>query len=472
MSRFLILLLAAALTTALCGSFLSADHKDVSVTLTPRPGAGRLQTGWGGMGPASDPVNGQWDLTDETVEGIPDTLSDLHVRFIDFQWQTLLYDAYLAGRIDSAEYETYRDPKLKAVKPPEGFDEHVHYAVGRDTSGSFVIVFDTDNDESLADETSVTFPWKGPGTDPREFFQSNLSSRDYLRLFGNMPRFMVSRQLFDGNQILDSRLALAIAPYFVEQRRLSRDSPPVTTPQYLIGAYQNMVGTTTLGDSVFTFWVGGSPLGTYPKQEARVWFERGDQREAPIDSTDPFVPEPYLIGQVIEAGGRFYRLDDVSIDGTTLHLVEVDGKPGVGIRGGMQAPNLKRTTIDGRQLDLAAYRGKYVLLDFWSTTCGPCLAGLPDLKSVYTSFSRDDFEIVGIAQDDSKWLGQFVSDNGIEWPQITQNRSEDGAADILDAYRVTGIPAYFLIDPEGRVVDPTLGIYPHELGETLRKLMN
>lgn len=472
MSRSLVLLLAAVFTTVLCTSCAKHGSEDVTVALSLTPGAGRLATGWGSMGPASDPINGQWDLSDETVAGVPDTLSDLHVRFIDFQWENLLLDAYLHDRIDSVDYYTYHDRTLNVVAPPEPFDQHVHYAVGRDKSENFVVVFDTDNDEDLSDEESVTFPWDGPPADLYEFAGTAMSSsREFLRLFGVWPRFVVSTQLFDGERIVEAHVPISIVPNVAVKRQTSPDEPPVEAPAYLIGTLANMVGTTTIGDSVYTFWAAAD-LGAYSPRDTHVWFESGNQVEAPVDSTDPFAHNPYLIGQVIEAGDRFFRLDDISLDGSSLNLVEVDGKPGAGIRGGMEAPDFKSTAIDGGELSLAGFRGRYVLLDFWGTKCGPCLEGLPDLKSVYSSFSRDRFEIVGIAQDDPTWLRQFVSDNGIEWPQVTQDRSEDGAADILDAYRVTGIPSYFLIDPDGRLLDPAMGIYPNELGETLRKLMD
>ena len=80
----------------------------------------------------------------------------------------------------------------------------------------------------------------------------------------------------------------------------------------MIAAYQNMVGTTLIGEKKYTFWAGSSELGLYPDRSTQVWFEAGDTRAAPIDSTHPFPKDPpYLIGQVIDVDGD-------SIDWTTF----------------------------------------------------------------------------------------------------------------------------------------------------------
>lgn len=119
-------------------------HQDLVVSLSPAAGPGRIASGMGAMGPSSDPIGGQLDLSDEVVKGVPDTLTDLHVRFVDFQWNLILSEVFTKGRIDSSTYNSRRDRTLHVDLPQEPIDQHIHYAIGRNRSGDFVIIFDTD----------------------------------------------------------------------------------------------------------------------------------------------------------------------------------------------------------------------------------------------------------------------------------------------------------------------------------------
>ncbi len=69
---------------------------------------------------------------------------------------------------------------------------------------------------------------------------------------------------------------------------------------------------------------------------------------------------------------------------------------------------LKGVTFSGEPVDLATLKGKVVLVDFWGTTCGPCIAELPALKKIYSTLNEYGFEIVGVALDDSQSLKEFL----------------------------------------------------------------
>ncbi len=126
------------------------------------------------------------------------------------------------------------------------------------------------------------------------------------------------------------------------------------------------------------------------------------------------------------------------------------------------------TAVDGRKVDLADYRGKVVLIDFWATWCGPCIAEIPNIKRVYADYRDKGFEIVGISLENakltpgdspaqiaskleaaSKKLGEFTAKEGMPWPQYFDGKWWDN--DISTKYAIRAIPAMFLIDREGRV---------------------
>ncbi len=114
---------------------------------------------------------------------------------------------------------------------------------------------------------------------------------------------------------------------------------------------------------------------------------------------------------------------------------------------------LKFTALDGREVDVAKLRGKVVLLDFWATWCGPCIAELPNVKRVYDDYHAKGFEIIAISLDsekDKQKLIDFVSEHTLPWPQHYDGQGWKNEYAVH--YGITGIPAMFLLDKSGRLV--------------------
>jgi thiol-disulfide isomerase/thioredoxin len=127
------------------------------------------------------------------------------------------------------------------------------------------------------------------------------------------------------------------------------------------------------------------------------------------------------------------------------------------------------TAADGRPVDLAQLRGKVVLIDFWATWCGPCIAELPNIKKVYADYHDKGFEIVGIALENAKLLpndtaeqtaakhvaakqvlNDFTAKENMPWPQYYDGKWWKN--DISTKYAINGIPAMFLLDQSGTIV--------------------
>ena len=130
---------------------------------------------------------------------------------------------------------------------------------------------------------------------------------------------------------------------------------------------------------------------------------------------------------------------------------------------GKLAPPVNKKDINGNLIDLAALQGRYVLIDFWGSWCGPCRQGHPHLQALYEKYKSSGFEIIGIAQEQSdkletniKMWKNAIEKDKITWLQILNN---DGIAqnNVVNAYGVTAFPTKFLLDKEGKIMARYIG---------------
>jgi len=239
---------------------------------------------------------------------------------------------------------------------------------------------------------------------------------------------------------LDSRLR-AVEEYFEELAQKGEMGPKEDSLRF---AYQSL---SQQKESFIRTWIQKNPDSFVSPFILAIQYGSNPQVEVLKPLFDPLQSEvkTSYYGKVM--GELVMKLDAISI--------------------GKTAPSFSQADPDGKPISLESFRGKYVLLDFWASWCGPCRQENPNLVRTYQKY-QNQLAILGISLDQKRepWL-KAIKDDQLTWQQVSDLKGWTN--EVAGIYQVRAIPANFLLDKEGRII--AKGLRGPDLERALEQLL-
>ena len=366
------------------------------------------------------------------LRGLPPTDRILYCGIFDLSAESIV----LSRRPEQPEELLWTLPQRELP------DSRVSWLNAIDANGDEVFYFDSDNDEDFADEEPV-YP------EDYSLFMRLLGYAFDGMSYGIRAESEVHFEYTDGEQVKEKTVPVAVVKFEQYSKKRHPDNP-----KFRGQVFDMRVGSVELnGEEIGLAVIPSSDAATYHYRRNRIIW---DLNKDGIFENETESRECYRANNSFNILGRSLQVEMISPAGDEIVLVptDVEVSPKIEITEGEPAPEFAVVDVHGDTLRLADFRGRHVLLDFWFTTCGPCIEDTPELVEIYSAKQAHGFEIIGISVDHSREaVFRYVEKHGIEWPQVIEVENETKPTEI---YHISGFPSYVWVGPDGVVINPEL----------------
>jgi peroxiredoxin len=416
-------------------SLVTKAQEITELPLKAKKSFGVFHAGFGSYGPEAED-----NPSKQEIKGIPKNLRNVTRHQITLNGKQQYYQNYLQNKISKEFFEQLKQ-YLNFEPNTQEFSKaplrvSVYILKGEDEKGNSVWLADTNTDLDFSDETPR----------PLLTYSVPLNVSRYEEIAKNAA-YVKSQQVIDGKVV---EVSHPVA--FVKTE--DGESAYVSFPS---------LHTANIKANNRSYELQFSPANFqhYNPKEASVTtmtvtekVGRGEEESIAIEAE--LAPGSYFI-----LGDNIYQYVDVDYNKLVVRVRKMkDGKNLRAAQVGFTAPFFQgKDFVSGKEFSIDQLKGKYVLLDFWFTTCAPCIEEFPKLKALTTQYKTDKFEVIGIvAHSKPEQLSGMIEKHGLSWKQVLSD-------DIAKQHGVTSFPYTLLISPEGKVIRKNLR------GEELEKIL-
>jgi len=177
-----------------------------------------------------------------------------------------------------------------------------------------------------------------------------------------------------------------------------------------------------------------------------------------IQKGDKILSHPYKANDIFDHDGQKYQIKSISQDGSYIYLIRVPlSSIATGYLLNFYIGETKLQRLNDDSIFILIPKDKKILLDFWGTWCGPCIALTPQLKMLYEHY-KSHIEFVSVAVDDSvEKVKNYVSVNDMKWTNAIQSFSDSSKQAVLKQFMIGAYPTFILIDEFGKVIFREIG---------------
>jgi thiol-disulfide isomerase/thioredoxin len=368
-----------------------------------------------------------------TFRGLPDSLTELKKYCIILDDYQFYYQNYKNGKYTKGYFmemaNAYRCHLKDTIYLTKNMVKNtIPVIAGYDRYKSPVYIVDANNNNDFSDDTL------------RHLYSGLNSQEDILA-----NSYYVDYEFYDGKSIIKGRKLLNVRTYKGREDELSLyfSFPELYYSKIKYGNKTYLIfqesynhhnkAIYVLEDRPYFSWVGDK-CEVRPNQ----YINLGNEFYT-------YMPSSLTPGSIVIKKANISRAKfDEQIAEKAPKSLSVSNQIG------MMAPPIEGLNIiNDSTISLKQYLGKYVFLDFWATSCGPCIMEFPNLLKAYEKFDRSNFEIIGIVQDDTKGkIQQFIKKRNVIWPNIITAAPKTD----VSGYEINYFPTTYLIDPEGKII--------------------
>ena len=354
-----------------------------------------------------------WDNVYPKITGIPDSLTDVKIYYYWLDNAQALYQAYKAGRVKKEDYKYY----IKAWGSDtmnctsDYVKTFIVIATGKSKNGQKYYLFDSNNNFNMADEV----PYETIESKPNTFANNNSEFQPHKIIY---EKFIDKKTQKDSTWIAFFECNESMWLYCCEHT------------------------TTSFQFDSINYQLNTFPIGLLAKYENSTIFKfsKNFNKKSQV----------LTVGEYIKLNDSFYRLNCSKYGLKIILTKDVDALNEGSTQIGMPPISFKATSFNGDSINFPVdLKGRYVLLDFWSTGCTPCVQEIKDYYiDIYKKYGGNQFEIIGIADNLPNELENFIKSNHINWTIIPDGESKL----IQKKYKIYQYPTLYLINPEGVII--------------------